>query len=127
MSAQPHTAGQPNLGMQPTTFENPMGIDGFEFVEFAAPDADSRKALRELFKRMGFSAVLKHKSRAITVYRQGGVNFLLNEESDGFAAEFAAAHGPSACGFAIRFKQPVGEVLAAVKGNGGEALDRSGA
>jgi 4-hydroxyphenylpyruvate dioxygenase len=120
-------SAQPNLGMQPTTFENPMGIDGFEFVEFAAPDADSRAALRALFQRMGFSAVLRHRSRPITVYRQGGVNFLLNEETDGFAAEFAAAHGPSACGFAIRFKQPVSEVLAAVKVNGGEALDRAGA
>jgi len=120
-------SAQPNLGMQPTTFENPMGIDGFEFVEFAAPDADSRKALRALFQRMGFSAVLKHKSRDITVFRQGGVNFLLNEEAGGFAAEFAAAHRPSAFGFAIRFKKPVAEVLTTVKGNGGEALDRAGA
>jgi 4-hydroxyphenylpyruvate dioxygenase len=120
-------SAQPNLGMQPTTFENPMGIDGFEFVEFAAPDDAGRAALHALFKRMGFSAVLRHKSRPITVYRQGGVNFLLNEEADGFAAEFAAAHGPSACGFAIRFKQPVDQVLAAVKGNGGEALERAGA
>ena len=58
-------SAQPNLGMQPTTFENPMGIDGFEFVEFAAPDAGGRQALRDLFKRMGFSPVLKHKSRDI--------------------------------------------------------------
>ena len=113
--------------MKPTTFENPMGIDGFEFVEFAAPDAEGRAALHELFTRMGFSPALRHKSRAITVYRQGGVNFLLNAEVTGFAAEFAAAHGPSACGFAIRFKKPVDEVLVAVKGNGGEALDREGA
>jgi 4-hydroxyphenylpyruvate dioxygenase len=48
--------------MQPTTFENPMGIDGFEFVEFAAPDADARAALRALFQRMGFAAVLRHKT-----------------------------------------------------------------
>jgi 4-hydroxyphenylpyruvate dioxygenase len=120
-------SAQPNLGMQPTTFENPMGIDGFEFVEFAAPDAAGRAALRALFERMGFAPVLRHKARAITVYRQGGVNFLLNEETEGFAAEFAAAHGPSACGFAIRFKQPVAQVLAAVKGNGGEELAREGA
>jgi 4-hydroxyphenylpyruvate dioxygenase len=120
-------SAQPNLGMQPTTFENPMGIDGFEFVEFAAPDAAGRGALRALFERMGFAPVLRHKARAITVYRQGGVNFLLNEETEGFAAEFAAAHGPSACGFAIRFKQPVAQVLAAVKGNGGEELAREGA
>jgi 4-hydroxyphenylpyruvate dioxygenase len=120
-------SAQPNLGMQPTTFENPMGIDGFEFVEFAAPDVAGREALHALFTRMGFSPALRHKTRAITVYRQGSVNFLLNAEVAGFAAEFAAAHGPSACGFAIRFKKPVAEVLSTVKGNGGEALDREGA
>ena len=112
-------SAQPNLGMQPTTFENPMGIDGFEFVEFAAPDAAPLKAL---FERMGFSAVLRHRSRAITVYRQGGVNFLINEDPDSFAADFAKAHGPSACGFAMRFQRPAYEVLQAVIGNGGEAI-----
>ena len=112
---------QPNLGMQVTTFENPMGIDGFEFVEFAAP-AGRAHELHELFKRMGFSAVLRHKTRPITVYRQNGVNFLLNEDPDSFAADFAAKHGPSACGFAIRFKKPAAEVLATVLGHGGEAV-----
>ncbi len=115
-------SAQPNLGMQPTTFDNPMGIDGFEFVEFAAPDAASREALKALFQRMGFSAVLRHKSRAITVYRQGGVSFVVNEDPDSFAADFASAHGPCACGFAIRFKQPSGQVLQGVLGNGGEAI-----
>jgi 4-hydroxyphenylpyruvate dioxygenase len=110
---------QPNLGMQVTTFENPMGINGFEFVEFAAPDAS---ILHALFKRMGFTAALKHKVRAITVYRQGGVNFLVNEEPDSFAATFAKAHGPCACGFAIRFKNNVQAVYQAVLGNGGEAV-----
>ena len=112
---------QPNLGMQVTTFENPMGIDGFEFVEFAAP-AGRADELHDLFKRMGFSAVLKHKSRPITVYRQNGVNFLVNEDPDSFAADFADKHGPSACGFAIRFRKPAAEVLATVLGNGGEAV-----
>ncbi|KFN42631.1 4-hydroxyphenylpyruvate dioxygenase [Arenimonas oryziterrae] len=119
MSAQPHPQA-PNLGMQPTTFENPMGIDGFEFVEFAAPDA---APLHALFQRMGFSAVLKHKTRNITVYRQGTVNFVINEDPDSFAADFAKAHGPCACGFAIRFKKPGADVLATVVGNGGEAID----
>jgi 4-hydroxyphenylpyruvate dioxygenase len=113
---------QPNLGMQVTTFENPMGIDGFEFVEFAAP-AGRAGELHDLFKRMGFTAVLKHKTRAITVYRQNGVNLLLNEDPDSFAADFAAKHGPSACGFAIRFKKPSAVVLATVLGNGGEKID----
>ena len=115
-------AGQPNLGMQVTTFENPMGIDGFEFVEFAAPQGQG-DAMHDYFRRMGFTAALRHKTRAITVYRQGGVNFLLNEDPDSFAADFARAHGPSACGFAIRFNQPAGEVLAKVLANGGEAID----
>ncbi len=115
-------SAQPNLGMQPTTFANPMGIDGFEFVEFAAPDAASRDALHALFRRMGFSAVLRHKSRAITVFRQGGVNFVVNEQPDSFAADFARAHGPSACGFAIRFQRPSAEVLRTVLSNGGESI-----
>ena len=113
---------QPNLGMQVTTFDNPMGIDGFEFVEFAAP-AGRADELHDLFKRMGFTAVLKHKTRPIIVYRQNGVNFLVNEDPDSFAAEFAGKHGPSACGFAIRFQKPSADVLATVLGNGGEAVD----
>ena len=75
--------------MDVTTFENPMGIDGFEFVEFAAP-ADQADFCMTYFRNMGFTAVLRHKTRPITVYRQGGVNFLLNEDPDSFAAEFAA-------------------------------------
>ncbi|MCY7312557.1 MAG: 4-hydroxyphenylpyruvate dioxygenase [Pseudoxanthomonas sp.] len=113
---------QPNLGMQVTTFVNPMGIDGFEFVEFAAPQGQA-DLLHRHFQRMGFSAVLRHKTRAITVYRQGGVNFLVNEDPDSFAADFARAHGPSACGFAIRFQKPGDEVLQIVLGNGGEAVE----
>jgi 4-hydroxyphenylpyruvate dioxygenase len=112
---------QPNLGMHVTTFENPMGIDGFEFVEFAAPVGRGGE-LHQLFKSMGFTAVLKHKSRPITVYRQSGVNFLVNEDPNSFAADFAAKHGPCACGFAIRFKKPAHDVLKAVLANGGEAL-----
>jgi 4-hydroxyphenylpyruvate dioxygenase len=120
MSAQPQPQ-PPNVGMQVTTFENPMGIDGFEFVEFAAPPAQVA-ALHALFKRMGFTAVLRHRSRPITVYRQGGVNFLVNEDVSGFAAEFAATHGPSACGFAVRFAKDSDWVQQEVLGRGGERL-----
>ncbi len=116
-------SAQPNLGMQVTTFENPMGIDGFEFVEYAAP-ADRAAALHDYFRRMGFTAVLRHRTRAITVYRQGGVNFLVNEDPDSFAADFAAAHGPCACGFAIRFRKPAAEVQAEVLARGGERATR---
>ncbi|WAH64894.1 4-hydroxyphenylpyruvate dioxygenase [Xanthomonas hortorum] len=122
MNAQPNTPiSRPDPGMQVTTFDNPLGIDGFEFVEFAAP-AGQVAQLHDYFRKMGFSPVLRHRSRAITVYRQGGVNFLLNEDPDSFAADFAAAHGPSACGFAIRFRTPAETVLQTVLGNGGEAV-----
>lgn len=90
-----------DLGMNPTTFPNPLGIHGFGFVEFAAPDP---QMLHRLFKSMGFAAVARHRRQAITLYRQGNVNFLVNETPDSFAAEFAAAHGACACGFAIRVR-----------------------
>ena len=115
-------SAQPNLGMTVTTFENPMGINGFEFVEFAAP-AGQADAMRTYLQNLGFSAVAQHKSRNITLYRQGTINFLLNEDADSFASDFAAAHGPSACGFAIRFTRPTSEVLAHVLANGGEKMD----
>ncbi len=112
-------SAQPNIGMRPTTFENPMGVDGFEFVEFAAPDA---RLLHELFPKLGFTAVAKHKSKAITLYRQGECNFLVNEQPDSFAADFAAKHGPCACGFAIRFTRPADDVRQAALKNGAEAI-----
>ena len=115
-------SAQPNLGMQPTTFENPMGINGFEFVEFAAP-ADRGASMAQYLRNLGFTAVAKHKSRPITLFRQGTINFLLNESADSFASDFAAQHGPSACGFAIRFKKPSQAVLDHVLAHGGERQD----
>ncbi|OHE80365.1 MAG: 4-hydroxyphenylpyruvate dioxygenase [Lysobacterales bacterium GWF1_69_6] len=121
MNAQPQ-AHAPNLGITPTTFENPMGINGFEFVEFAAP-AGHGPAMADYLGKLGFTAVARHKSRPVTLFRQGTINFLLNESQGSFAADFAAQHGPSACGFAIRFRKPSAEVLAHVLANGGEKID----
>ena len=115
-------SAQPNLGMQVTTFENPMGINGFEFVEFAAPAGQGAR-MREYLEKLGFTAVARHRDRAITLFRQGTINFLLNEAPDSFASDFAAKHGPSACGFAIRFTRPTAEVLEHVLANGGEKAD----
>ncbi|GAA0917028.1 4-hydroxyphenylpyruvate dioxygenase [Luteibacter anthropi] len=112
-------SAQPNIGMEVTTFENPQGVDGFEFVEFAAPDA---KLLHDLFPKLGFVAVAKHKSKNITLYRQGECNFLVNEEPDSFATDFVAKHGPCACGFAIRFNRPATDVQATALSNGAEKL-----
>jgi 4-hydroxyphenylpyruvate dioxygenase len=107
----------------PTGMPNPLGIHGFEFVEFAAPEA---AGLHALFGRMGFTAVARHRSRAITLYRQGGVNFLINEEPDSFASAFAAQHGPCACGFAIRVRDG-DEVHAEVVARGADDFVSKGA
>lgn len=82
-------------------WDNPMGTDGFEFVEYTAPDVN---ALHALFERMGFRAVGKHRSKAVTLYRQGGISFIVNAEPDSHGSRFAKAHGPSACAMAFRVK-----------------------
>jgi 4-hydroxyphenylpyruvate dioxygenase len=110
---------QANAGMQPVQFENPMGVDGFEFVEFAAPQP---VLLHELFRKLGFIAVARHKTRAITMYRQGDCTFLVNEVPDSFASDFAAKHGPCACGFAIRVSKSAEWARAEAIRNGGEAV-----
>ncbi len=104
---------------KPAGMPNPLGIHGFEFVEYAAPDA---AVLHALFRSMGFTAVARHRSKAITLYRQGGVNFLVNEEPGSFAADFAAQHGPCACGFAIRVRDGE-EVCAEVVARGAELFE----
>ncbi|MGZ8316073.1 MAG: 4-hydroxyphenylpyruvate dioxygenase [Telluria sp.] len=87
--------------MQFTPWENPMGTDGFEFVEYAAPDP---KALGALFVQMGFTAIARHRHKDVTLYRQGDINFIINAEKDSFAQRFARKHGPSVCAIAIRVK-----------------------
>ena len=82
-------------------FENPMGTDGFEFVEYTASDP---RQLGALFEQMGFSAVARHRSKDVLLYRQGRVNFIVNREPDSFAQSFARVHGPSVCAFAMRVK-----------------------
>lgn len=135
---------------QPATIsaDNPMGTDGFEFVEFAHPDPAQ---LHALFRLMGFSLVAKHRSKAISVYRQGDVNYLVNEQPGTHGTDFVAAHGPCAPSMAFRVvdaqkayeralalgAEPAGATAAqktldvpAIKGIGGSLLyfiDRYGA
>ncbi|MEO8739888.1 MAG: 4-hydroxyphenylpyruvate dioxygenase [Casimicrobiaceae bacterium] len=80
-------------------WENPLGTDGFEFVEYAAPDP---AALGKLFEQMGFTAIARHRSKNVLLYRQGGINFIVNAEPDSFAQGFARVHGPSICAMAFR-------------------------
>ena len=119
---------------------NPMGLDGFEFVEFAAPDPS---VLTQAFDLLGFARVARHRSKNVELWRQGGINFILNNEPKSHAFYFAQEHGPSACGMAFRVKDahaayhralelgaqpidiPVGPMelrLPAIKGIGGAPL-----
>jgi 4-hydroxyphenylpyruvate dioxygenase len=82
-------------------WDNPLATDGFEFVEYAAPDP---AALGRLFEQMGFAAVAKHRSKNVLLYRQGDVNFIVNAEPHSFAQAFARVHGPSICAIAFRVK-----------------------
>ncbi len=82
-------------------FDNPLGLDGFEFVEFASPEPG---ALEAVFTTLGFSKVAVHRSKQVDLFRQGDINFILNREPRSPAAYFAAEHGPSACGMAFRVK-----------------------
>ncbi|MHC8943895.1 4-hydroxyphenylpyruvate dioxygenase [Advenella incenata] len=88
--------------MSTTTFtpwENPMGTNGFEFVEYTAPDP---VALGKVFETLGFKAIARHRHKDVTLYRQGEINFLINAEKDSFAQRFARLHGPSICAIAFR-------------------------
>ena len=78
---------------------NPMRTDGFEFVEYAAPDPE---LLRRLFESMGLPAVARHRSKNVTLHNHGDINFIINAEHDSFAQKFARAHGPCACAMAFR-------------------------
>ena len=80
-------------------WDNPMGTDGFEFIEYAAPDPE---AMDRMFERLGFVAVARHRRKKVTLYRQGQINFILNAEPESFAQRFARLHGPSICAIAFR-------------------------
>jgi 4-hydroxyphenylpyruvate dioxygenase len=80
-------------------WDNPVGTDGFEFIEYTAPDP---VALGKLFEQMGFTAIARHRHKSVTLYRQGEINFIINAEPDSFAQRFARQHGPSICAIAFR-------------------------
>jgi 4-hydroxyphenylpyruvate dioxygenase len=87
--------------MTADVFDNPLGLDGFEFIEFSAPE---KGLLEPVFERMGFSRIARHRSKDVDLWRQGEINLIANYEPQSPAAYFAAEHGPSACGMAFRVK-----------------------
>jgi 4-hydroxyphenylpyruvate dioxygenase len=95
---------------QGDSLANPLGTDGFEFIEYTAPDPE---ALGILFKQMGFKLIARHRSKEVDLYRQGSINFIVNREPRSFARSFAKKHGPSIAAFSIRVQ------------NAAEALDHA--
>ena len=81
---------------------NPLGCDGFEFVEYTAADDAGIEALKQLFSGLGFAEVAQHKSKRVWLFKQGDINFIVNAEPSSQAEDFAREHGPSVCGMAFR-------------------------
>ena len=82
-------------------FENPLGLDGFEFIEFCAPE---KGLLEPVFEKLGFTRIARHRSKDVDLWRPGEINLIANYEPRSPAAYFAAEHGPSACGMGFRVR-----------------------
>src|ERR1700728_4951777 len=93
-------------------YDNPLGTDVFEFVEFTSPDPI---ALAKVFEAMGFTAVARHRSKNVLRYKQGDIDFILNMEPRGQAAEFRGEHGPSINAMAFRVRDAAQALKGAVE------------
>ncbi len=107
----------------PDLFDNPLGLDGFEFVEFCAPE---KGLLEPVFAAMGFARVAQHRSKDVHLWRQGEINLIANYESRSPAAYFAAEHGASACGMAFRVKDAAAAYKAAIERGAEPVESRTG-
>jgi 4-hydroxyphenylpyruvate dioxygenase len=100
-------------------FDNPAGLDGFEFIEFSAPQ---KGVLEPVFQAMGFTRVARHRSKDVELWRQGDINLITNYERGSPAWYFAEEHGPSACGMAFRVRDAKA-AYAHVLAKGAQAID----
>ena len=105
-------------------FENPLGLDGFEFVEFSAPE---KGLLEPVFETMGFTRIAQHRSKDVHLWRQGEINLIANYEPRSPAAFFTAEHGPSACGMAFRVKDAAKAYAEALKRGAEPVESKTGA
>jgi 4-hydroxyphenylpyruvate dioxygenase len=104
--------------MSPEIHDNPLGTDGFEFVEFTSPDP---LALGKVFEAMGFTAVARHRSKNVLRYKQGDIDFILNMEPNGQAADFRGVHGPSINAMAFRVRDAAKALRLAIERGATEA------
>ncbi|GAA4871928.1 4-hydroxyphenylpyruvate dioxygenase [Ferrimonas pelagia] len=101
---------------------NPLATDGFEFVEYTAPDPAGIEALKQLFAQLGFAEIARHRSKQAWLFRQGDINFIVNAQPHSQAEAFARDHGPSVCGMAWRVKD-AGKALAYAVEQGAEPFE----
>jgi 4-hydroxyphenylpyruvate dioxygenase len=104
--------------------DNILGMDGVEFVEFACPDPG---ALAAHFEQMGFSAIAKHRSKNVVLYRQGDINFLINSDEESFAQTFNRSYGPGICAIALRVKNVASACKSAVANGAWQVPAHAGA
>ena len=90
-------------------FENPLGTDGFEFVEYCHTDPQK---LAELFSELGFKQTAHHKSKKVTLWQQGTINFILNAEPEAikFATDRGGLGGANAMAFRVKDAKKAYEV-----------------
>lgn len=100
---------------------NPVGLEGIEFVEFASP---APEALHQLFQEFGFSLIKSHRSKAMELYRQNDITFILNKEQGSFGASFSAHHGPSICSMGWRVHNAA-QALAIAKARGANVCEKT--
>ncbi len=105
----------PNNGL----WHNPLGTDGFEFVEYTSKNP---KDLARLFESLGFTAIAQHRSKNVTLYRQGDINFILNSEPASQAEQFTDIHGPSANAMAFRV-QDAAQAFKTLVNNGAKPVE----
>ena len=120
-SDRPETGEAPPASAAP--WENPLGTDGFEFVEYTAPDTAE---LGRLFEVMGFARVARHRSKDVSLFRQGNINFVVNSEPNSLARQFARDHGPSACAMAFRVRDAAHALRTAVDAGAREVKSTAG-
>ena len=101
---------------------NPAGTDGFAFVEFAHDDPE---VLRDIFTRQGYTHVTTHRDKAVEVWQQGDISYLVTSEPDSHAARFVQEHGPCAPSMGWRVADAAHAYDHAVK-NGAEPFDGPG-
>ena len=106
-------------GLPMTDTSNPLGLNGFEFVEFTSPDPD---AMAAQFEQLGFVPTHRHPTKNVTRYKQGRINLMLNRDDAGRVAAFRGEHGPSASAMAFRVANPEAAMAWALE-HGGKRTD----